>query len=65
MVTNFICWPGSSAYSQDVNGLMICYAAGLPFLKGTFLGDLFYCGVLFGGFALAQKQWPVLKIQYA
>ena len=33
---------------------MTCYAAGIPFLKGTLLGDLVYSGVLFGSFALAQ-----------
>jgi hypothetical protein len=62
LVTNFICWPGDSGYTQDFKGLMTCYAAGLPFLKGTFLGDLFYSGILFGSFALAQKQYPVLRM---
>jgi hypothetical protein len=42
---------------------MACYAAGIPFLQGTLLGDLFYSGVLFGAFALVQKQFPVLRIQ--
>lgn len=64
LVTNFMCWLGSSTYTQDFNGLMTCYVAGIPFLKGTFLGDLFYSGVLFGGFALAQKQWAVLRLQH-
>ncbi len=65
LVTNFICWPGSKVYSQDLKGLMDCYIAGLPFLKGTFLGDLFYSAVLFGGFALAQKRFPSLRLQPA
>ena len=41
-------------------GLMSCYAAGIPFLKGTLLGDLFYSLVLFGGFAIVQYKFPVL-----
>jgi len=64
LVTNFICWPGSSPYSHDFSGMMICYAAGIPFLKETFSGDLSYSGILFGGVALAQRQWPALKMKY-
>ena len=37
----------------------------IPFLRGTLLGDLFYSGVLFGVFAMAQKQFPVLKLRNA
>lgn len=60
LISNFGCW---SAYPQTFDGLMACYAAGMPFLKGTFLGDMFYSGVLFGAFALAQKQFPVLRLE--
>lgn len=60
LVSNFGCWPGSS-YPQNAGGLMQCFAAGIPFLSGTLLGDLFYCTVLFGGFALAQKRFPILQ----
>ena len=65
LITNFICWPGNALYAQDVNGLMRCFAAGLPFLKGTLLGDLFYSGVLFGGFAILQRSYPVLRTSRA
>ena len=61
IITNFSCWPGSS-YPQNLGGLMECYAAGIPFLKGTLLGDLFYSSVLFGSFAWAQKQISVLSL---
>lgn len=64
LVTNFICWPGDSMYLQNFHGLITCYVAGIPFLTGTFLGDLFYSGVLFGGFELAQRQWPALKVSF-
>lgn len=43
---------------------MQCYAAGIPFLKGTMLGDLFYSGILFGSFALAQTQFPALRLAH-
>jgi hypothetical protein len=65
LISNFGCWIGSATYPQNFGGLMACYAAGIPFLQGTLLGDLFYSGVLFGTFALAQKQFPVLQLKNA
>jgi hypothetical protein len=62
LVSNFGCWIGSTTYPQNLGGLITCYAAGIPFLKGTLLGDLFYSGVLFGTFALAQYKFPVLRL---
>ena len=50
---------------MNFGGLMICYAAGIPFLKGTMFGYLVYSGLLFGTFALAQKQFPVLQLKNA
>jgi hypothetical protein len=60
LVSNFGCWPGNF-YPQTGAGLMQCYAAGVPFIKGTMMGDLFYSAVMFGGFALAQKRFTVLQ----
>lgn len=61
LITNFACWPGNTAYAQDLGGLMTCYAAGLPFIGGTVLGDLTYCGLLFGSFAVLQQRFPALR----
>lgn len=63
-VSNFGVWASGTMYPQTFNGLLTCYSAGIPFLKGTVLGDLFYCGVLFGTFAFAQSKFPVLRIKY-
>jgi hypothetical protein len=62
LISNFGCWIGNADYPQNISGLLTCYAAGLPFLKGTLSGDLFYSGVLFGIFALAQAKFPALKV---
>jgi hypothetical protein len=43
-------------YAQNFTGLIACYVAGVPFLKMTLFGDLFYSGVLFGVFYIAQKR---------
>lgn len=63
LVSNFGVWAGGTMYPRNFGGLMTCYVAGIPFLKGTLFGDLFYSGALFGAFALAQKQFPVLRIE--
>jgi hypothetical protein len=57
LVTNFACWPGNPLYAQDASGLVACYAAGLPFLKGTVAGNLIYSAVLFG-----LAEWTGAKI---
>lgn len=53
LITNFAVWAFSSWYPSNLSGLMMSYVAGLPFFRSTLLGDLFYTGVFFGGYALA------------
>ena len=55
LVTNFGVWLGSTFYPQNWAGLMTCYTAAIPFFWNTIAGDLFYCTVLFGSFALYSK----------
>lgn len=57
LVTNFAVWLGSKTYPQNVSGLLSCYVAGIPFLKGTLLGNLFYSALLFGSFAGMQQRY--------
>lgn len=45
LVTNFGSWMTSSLYPSSLQGLALCYAAGLPFLLNQVLGDLAY-GIL-------------------
>lgn len=63
LVSNFGAWLGSPMYPQDFNGLMAAYAAGLPFLRNTLLGDLVYTGVLFGAYQwyLSTRQTAVAR----
>jgi hypothetical protein len=65
LISNFGVWLGGTIYPPTPAGLMSCYAAGIPFFGNTLLGDLFYCAVLFGGFALAQRQVPALQTSRA
>lgn len=48
-VTNFGVW-ATGAYSRSISGLWESYFMGLPFLRATVFGDLFYTGLFFGGY---------------
>ena len=61
LVTNFAAWQsGIMPYSMNFNGLIECYAAGLPFLNNGILGYLFYNTVFFGGFYFITQKYPQL-----
>ena len=55
MVTNFAVWAVGGFYPRTAAGLRACYLAGVPFFWNTLAGDTLYAGVLFGGYALAEK----------
>jgi len=57
--TNFAVWAFNDMYPLTLQGLTECYAAALPFLDRTVLGDLLWTGALFGGAWLVQHR-PML-----
>jgi hypothetical protein len=61
LVTNMGVWAMSGIYPLTASGLAACYAAAIPFFQNTLAGDLFYSGVLFGGFALVERAIPALR----
>ncbi len=72
LFTNFGAWLSLSlplsetepaTYSRTLSGLINCYVAGVPFFKGTFVGDVVYSVALFGGFALLERVVPQIKPQ--
>ncbi|HTO36025.1 MAG TPA: DUF6580 family putative transport protein, partial [Flavobacterium sp.] len=60
LVSNFGVWASGVMYPKDFNGLLACYTAAIPFFQNTIVGDLVYCGVLFGLFETAKYKFPVL-----
>jgi len=48
LITNFAWLTASSMYPHNLQGMLACYAAGLPFFARTLGSDLLYTGVLFG-----------------
>jgi len=60
-VSNFGIWY-AGMYPPTAVGLLTCYAAGLPFLAASLLGDTCYTIVLFGAQALALRLRPVSTV---
>lgn len=63
VVSGFGTWAPAFIYTPDLNGLITCYVAAIPFYKGTLLGDMFYCVLLFGGYYLLQRRFASLGTQ--
>jgi len=51
--SNFGVWLFGGAYKLTPAGLRECYVAATPFFRYTLTGDVLWCGVFFGGHALA------------
>lgn len=58
ILTNLGVWALTPLYPKTLSGLSECYIAALPFFRNTVAGDFIYSALLFGGLALAEKQWP-------
>lgn len=41
-------------YEKSLSGLFACYVAGLPFLRGTIIGDYLFIAVLAGAIAVSR-----------
>ncbi len=60
LVTNAAAWLVIPEYTKDLSGLMNSYLAGVPFFRGTLLGDLFFTAIFFGSYKLAEYRFPSL-----
>lgn len=61
VISNFGAWVSLPIYTKDMTGLMTAYTAGLPFLKMSFLSDIVYSAILFGGYAVLQRKFTFLQ----
>jgi len=61
ILSNFVVWIGGGLalnnlpYATTWEGLMACFAAGLPFYQGSLLATLVFSPMLFGGYYLIKK----------
>lgn len=58
LVSNFSAWLGSALYAKTIAGLLMAYAAGIPFFWNTLAGDFFFVAIFFGSYALARSTFP-------
>ena len=61
IVTNFAVWQFLKGFPHTASGLAACYIAGIPFFWNTLAGDAVYATLLFAGFALAERLFPLLR----
>jgi uncharacterized protein DUF6580 len=61
VITNFGVWAFESLYPKTLGGLATCYVAAIPFFQNTLAGDALYSALLFGGLALAERSFPILR----
>ncbi|MBL7849503.1 MAG: hypothetical protein JNN04_01285 [Cyclobacteriaceae bacterium] len=69
LVTDFGVWIGGATdittglpFTKDWNGFVKCLTLAIPFLRNMILGNLVFCGVMFGAFEWAQRKYPALKV---
>jgi hypothetical protein len=58
LITNFGVWVMGGMYPMTASGLVSSYVAAIPFFDNQIYGDLFFSGVLFGGYAYMRKVLP-------
>lgn len=69
LVSNFMVWTGggldinNQPYERSFNGLLLCYAAALPFFKWSLLSTLIFNGVFFGSYYLLGRSVLRKKMQ--
>ncbi|XGC81865.1 DUF6580 family putative transport protein [Bdellovibrio bacteriovorus] len=62
LVSNFGVWIMGGMYTPDFAGLVNCYVAAIPFFDNQIYGDLFFSGVLFGGYEVVRKFAPQVTV---
>ena len=63
LITNAAVWI-NGMYDRSIIGLWESYIAGIPFFRGTVLGDLFYTGVFFGTYEFVLRLTKSEKFIY-
>lgn len=71
LASNFFDWIGggldinNQPYPKTFGGLMSCYAAGLPFFRGSMWATLLFNGVFFGCYHLYNRYFVKMQPQSA
>lgn len=65
VVSNFAVWAMFSLYPKTLNGLMLCYAAAIPFFRNELVSDVLFTAVLFSVPAVIAALKPQTARQVA
>ncbi len=58
LLTNFGAWVSPiSIYPKTIDGLLTCMIAGIPFVQASFLSNLIFSSLLFGGYELFKSRY--------
>ncbi|MES2355891.1 MAG: DUF6580 family putative transport protein [Pseudomonadota bacterium] len=60
LISNFGVWVEGVLYPHTLQGLVECYATGIPFFRNSLLGDFFYVVVMFGSYRWLKAKRPSL-----
>ncbi len=60
-ISNLGVWAQDGLYTHDLQGLIDCYVAAIPFFRNAVLGDLGYAALLFGGAYLYTHYRPAVQ----
>lgn len=63
LLTNGAVWLFGTMYAHDFSGLLQSYYMALPFWRNEILGNLFYTGILVGGYEMVKKLAPQLNTE--
>jgi hypothetical protein len=63
LLTNTAVWAFGTMYTHNLSGLLESYYLALPFWRNQIIGDLFYTGVLIGGYEMIKKLVPAISVQ--
>ncbi|MCX6779555.1 MAG: hypothetical protein NT034_00010 [Candidatus Magasanikbacteria bacterium] len=63
LLTNGAVWLFGTMYTHNLSGLIQSYQMALPFWRNEILADLFYTGVLIGGYEMIKKLVPEMNTQ--
>ena len=66
LISNFLVWASNSSIRgldrpKTFDGLMLCYADGIPFFKMSILGTLVFSAVMFGTFIFIKNYQAISR----
>jgi len=60
-LSNLGVWGIGELYPRTLAGLGECFTAALPFFRNSLIGDVAYVGLMFGGLALLEQRFVILR----